>query len=947
MNRIPSLRCVVTGLACLALAFSSLAADKKIVLVAGKPSHGPGDHEFNAGCLLLKKCLDKIPGIKAEVVKDGWPADPKEFDGADAIMLFMDGGGGHPVIQGDHLKIMGDLMKKGVGLGCYHYGVEVPKDKGGPEFLDWIGGFYEDRVSTNPHWVAEIKSLPQHPITRGVKPFAVEDEWYYNIHFRDGMKGVTPLLIATPSDETRQGASSAPRGPYPHIVAASGRDEVLSWAVERPDGGRGFGFTGGHKHKNFGNDDFRKFVLNSLLWLAKAEVPANGTPSSVTEDDLKQNLDPKGQNRAATDERGFGPEAAQADAKKLIVAEGLEATVFASEPMVVNPTDMDIDSKGRIWITEGANYRIWQKWGVLRPEGDRVLTLEDTDGDGKADKSTVFYQGTNINSALGICVLGNKVIVSRSPDVFVLTDTDGDGKADKVDKLFTGISGVDHDHGMHAFIFGPDGKLYFNFGNEGKQLKRPDGSPVLDVEGNAVAAVGKPFRQGMVFRCNLDGSDVEVLGNNFRNNYEVTVDSFGTLWQSDNDDDGNKGVRINYVMEFGNFGYTDELTGAGWGDAWRKGKAKGAPEDDKVSYHWHQYDPGIVPNLLNTGGGSPTGITLYEGELLPQVFRNQMIHCDAGPRVVRGYPVTAEGAGYKATMTNLLTSNDSWFRPSDVCIAPDGAVYVADWNDAGVGGHYMADQQLKSLRGRVYRVAPPGHKSKVPKLNLDTAAGCVEALMSPNQETRYLAWMKLHEMQGKAESELVKVWNGKDARKRARALQLLARIDGKGKKYVETALKDSNADLRITGLRIARSLKMDVIPYVKMLAKDSSAQVRRECAIALRHNASAEAPTLWTTLAEQYDGRDRWYLEALGIGADKQQDKYFGAWLQKVGDNWDTPAGRELVWRSRSTKAPPLLVKLITDKKASATDRDHYMRALDYIQGPEKDAALVQLLGAN
>ena len=274
------------------LGFNAPAAEKKIVLVAGTRSHGPGDHEFNAGCLLLKKCLDKVSGIQAVVYTNGWPSDPLAFDGASAIFLFMDGGGGHPAIKEDRLKLLGELMKKGVGLGCAHYAVEVPKEKGGPEFLDWIGGYYETAYSTNPHWVADIKELPKHPITSGVKPFAVRDEWYFNMRFRPDMQGVTPILVAKPSDDTRQGKSSSPRGPYPHIVAASGRDEILMWAVERPDGGRGFGFTGGHTHKNWGNDDFRKTVLNALLWIAKVDVPPAGVQSRVTEEELGQNLDP-------------------------------------------------------------------------------------------------------------------------------------------------------------------------------------------------------------------------------------------------------------------------------------------------------------------------------------------------------------------------------------------------------------------------------------------------------------------------------------------------------------------------------------------------------------------------------------------------------------------------------------------------------------------------------
>jgi type 1 glutamine amidotransferase len=266
---------------------------KKIVLLAGKPSHGPGDHEFNAGTLLIKKCLDQIPGVESTVHANGWPSDPAALDKANSILFFMDGGDNHPMIQGDHLKIIGELMKKGVGLACLHYAVEVPKDRGGSVFLQWIGGYYETRFSTNPVWDAEIKSLPNHPITRGVKPFTVRDEWYFNIRFRPNMEGLTPILVAKPSDETRQGKTSSPRGPYPDIVAAKGRDEVLAWAVERPDGGRGFGFTGGHFHINWGDENFRRLVLNALLWTAKIEVPAGGVQSRVTPEELRMNLDPK------------------------------------------------------------------------------------------------------------------------------------------------------------------------------------------------------------------------------------------------------------------------------------------------------------------------------------------------------------------------------------------------------------------------------------------------------------------------------------------------------------------------------------------------------------------------------------------------------------------------------------------------------------------------------
>jgi len=282
---------------CLATATCAVAAHAagttKIVLIAGHPSHGPGEHEFNAGCKLLCKCLAQLPGIEPVVVTGGWPKDESVFDGAKALIFFMDGGGGHPMIRGDHLAKLQKLVDQGVGLACLHYAVEVPKGEPGDKFLDWLGGYYETGYSTNPHWKAEIRALPRHPITSGVKPFTIGDEWYFNIRFRPEMKGVTPIIVARPDDHTRQGVSAAPRGPYKHILEAKGRDEVLAWVVERPDGGRGFGFTGGHFHKNWGDPNFRKLVLNAILWTAGLDVPAAGVESQVTPEELKENLDPK------------------------------------------------------------------------------------------------------------------------------------------------------------------------------------------------------------------------------------------------------------------------------------------------------------------------------------------------------------------------------------------------------------------------------------------------------------------------------------------------------------------------------------------------------------------------------------------------------------------------------------------------------------------------------
>jgi type 1 glutamine amidotransferase len=281
----------------LALALATLgslsAADRKILLVAGKPSHGPGDHEFNAGCLLLAKCLNQNPGLKATVEKGGWPADEKAFEGIDAVFFYMDGGAGHPVAKPEHLRKVSELAAKGVGIGFGHYGVECVAGAPGDAWKEWVGGHYEHQFSVNPMWSPDYKAFPDHPAARGVKPFSVRDEWYFNMRFRPGMQGIAPILVAKPSDDVRDGPYVYPPGPYPHIVKDSGRDEIMMWAVENPNRQRGFGFTGGHIHKNWGDDNFRKVVLNALVWIAHGEVPQGGVPSAVTPEDLAANLDDK------------------------------------------------------------------------------------------------------------------------------------------------------------------------------------------------------------------------------------------------------------------------------------------------------------------------------------------------------------------------------------------------------------------------------------------------------------------------------------------------------------------------------------------------------------------------------------------------------------------------------------------------------------------------------
>ena len=288
---------LLTALLAFSLLSSAFSADKKsIVMIAGKPSHGPGQHEHNAGIQLLKKCLEQGAADQVEIkfhLNGEWPSQ-EELSKADTVVIYSDGGGGHPALQGDHLAQLDKEMKRGCGFLTLHYAVEPTIQKGGKEFIDWMGGCFEINWSVNPHWDANFKEMPAHPISSGVKPFGTNDEWYFFMRFRPNMQGVTPIL----SDLAPESTMSRPDGAHsgnPAVRESVKKQEKqhVAWACERADGGRGFGFTGGHYHKGWANNEQRKLVLNAILWTAKAKIPADGVASTVTAEDMTANLDLK------------------------------------------------------------------------------------------------------------------------------------------------------------------------------------------------------------------------------------------------------------------------------------------------------------------------------------------------------------------------------------------------------------------------------------------------------------------------------------------------------------------------------------------------------------------------------------------------------------------------------------------------------------------------------
>jgi putative membrane-bound dehydrogenase-like protein len=621
------------------------------------------------------------------------------------------------------------------------------------------------------------------------------------------------------------------------------------------------------------------------------------------------------------------------------VAEGLEISLWASEPLFVNPTCMDIDHRGRVWVCESVNYRnkLHRKPKLNRPAGDRIVILEDTKGTGRADKATTFYQSPDLLAPLGIAVAkdpvgpGYKVFVCHSPDILVFEDKDGDGKADgPPKKLLTGFGGYDHDHGVHGILIGPDNKLYFSVGDTGVHgLRSSDG------KGRVWRSNSTDCRAGTIWRCDLDGRNLELIAHNFRNEYEPCVDSFGTVFVSDNDDDGSQQTRICYVMPGGDYGY----------------HPRGPGES-----HWHEEQPGVVPKVLRTYFGSPTGMCFYEGKLLPKKYWGQPLHTDAGPRHVRCYHLTPKGAGYAVEREDMVSSTDNWFRPSDICVAPDGSVFVADWYDPGVGGHGMGD----TTRGRVYRITPKGHKGyKVPKVDLTTAKGTLAALGSPNLATRYMAMARIAGLKLEQATMLLEpvVKQKEDPVLRARAFWQLTRAYAKVHRVHPTLmdpLVDRDPRFQVLGIRLlndyyGRNTEGAAKLAMSMAKEKAAPAVLRECLIGLRDGEPAKVKGAIYELMKHYDGKDRFYLAAVGIAVghhDRKRREIILADFEKHFPKWDERVAG-LVWELRPPKVLPLLEKRLSDPKVPAGQRARIVDILAASQDKDAAKAVVKLLGAD
>lgn len=573
--------------------------------------------------------------------------------------------------------------------------------------------------------------------------------------------------------------------------------------------------------------------------------------------------------------------------KSFVVPAGFEVQLVAADPDIAKPMNMAFDLRGRLWVSSSLEYPIPAKDGTKGR--DTIKILEDTTGDGRADKITTFADGLNI--PIGLYPYKDGVICHSIPNIWFLRDTDGDDVADVREKLFGPIGFERDTHGMcNSFTRGYDGWLYACHGfNNHTTLAGTDGHQITMQSGNT-------------FRMKLDGTRVEHFSHGQVNPFGMSIDRFGDIFTADCHT-----KPITLIMRGGHY------------------NSFGKPHDGL----------GYVPDVMEHLHGSTAigGIALGEATNFPRVYRNSSFGGNVATCRINRNSITRHGSTVRAIEEpDFLTSGDPWFRPVDLKVGPDGALYVADFYNRIIG-HYevgLDHPGRDRTRGRIWRIVATDdtgrRDGKLDKPDSLTPAKAVESLFaqlkSPLASRRNLAADKLSDVHVDASIEMARrhLHNSDNAHQRLHSFWILHRLNKLTVADYQAAAGDENDELRC---HVFQSLADSVLPeeqtatFVALGLADKSPMVARMAAIAAGRYSNSKVTLALTKRFRDCPATDVHLKHAIRMGLRDQlrNDELFATLSKNVAKE-DAPMLADLCMSLKT----PAAGKFILDNIGALAD---------------------------
>jgi putative membrane-bound dehydrogenase-like protein len=479
---------------------------------------------------------------------------------------------------------------------------------------------------------------------------------------------------------------------------------------------------------------------------------------------------------------------------------------FAAEPDIVTPVGIAVDARGRVFVVESHTH--FRPENYPGPPADRIRVFEDTDGDGRADRITTFFEGTRRTMALAFDRDGSLVVATRG-EVFRLRDTNGDGTADERTPIARLETTGDYPHnGLSGVVLDFAGDVYFGLG---ENLGAP--YQLIGRDGTTLSGGGEG---GNVYRCRPDGSGLGRIATGFWNPFGLAFDAFGRLFAVDNDPDSRPPCRLLHVVAGGDYGYR-----------FRNGRKGLHPFTA-----WNGELPGTLPMVAGTGE-APGGVVAYESDNLRADDRGSLLVTSWGDHRIERYRPQPRGASFRATMEPVVVGGED-FRPVGLAVAPDGSLFISDWVDKSYALHG---------KGRIWhlRAAKPPWRIEPERPD--------EALVHPDRAIREAMARRMMREPTEAGSAtlLMTARSNPDPRARATALEAIRTLPEGPDSAARAASSDASADVRALAVR---SLLVDRTVLKGVAASDASPLVRAE---ALRRLADPDAQGILLTALEADD----------------------------------------------------------------------------------------------